>query len=119
MLDKLGVKPGKCWALWGEFDEAFRSDLNERTGTVEREPPLDAVLVYVEAQHELTKLIEARNIIRPNGMIWAVWSKGQKTLREDDIRGFAVANGLVDVKVVSFSSSLSALKLVVPLSLRQ
>ena len=51
-------------------------------------------------------------------MIWAVWPKGRKKLREDDVRGYALAQGLVDVKVVSFSETLSGLKLMIPRKLR-
>jgi hypothetical protein len=47
-------------------------------------------------------------------MIWVVWPKGQKHIREDDIRRRAIACGLVDIKVCSFSDTLSALKLVIP-----
>jgi hypothetical protein len=47
-----------------------------------------------------------------------LWPKGRKELREDDVRAAAKAQGLVDVKVMSFSATLSALKLVIPVALR-
>jgi len=67
---------------------------------------------------DLAQFLKARGVIAKNGMIWAVWPKGRKEFREDDIRNFALANGLVDVKVASFSPTLSSLKLVIPVSLR-
>jgi hypothetical protein len=39
-------------------------------------------------------------------------------ITEDDIRAYALKNGLVDVKVCSVSEIWSGLKLVVPLALR-
>ena len=46
--------------------------------------------------------------------VWVVWPKGQKAFREDDARTAGPAAGLVDVKVASFSETLSALKMVIP-----
>jgi hypothetical protein len=67
---------------------------------------------------ELEEILHLRKRIASNGMIWAVWPKGRKEFREDDIRNYALANGLVDVKVASFNDQLSALKLVIPVALR-
>ncbi|MBC8064374.1 MAG: DUF3052 family protein [Chlorobia bacterium] len=116
-LDKFGLKPGHRYQVWGEFDEKFASELAERAGT-EGDAPLDIVFVRMDEADDLQKLSEARAVIEPNGMIWAVWPKGRKTFREDDIRNYGLANGLVDVKVASFSNELSALKLVIPVALR-
>ncbi|HEY2980381.1 MAG TPA: hypothetical protein VGJ22_04300 [Anaerolineales bacterium] len=48
----------------------------------------------------------------------AVWTKGRKEFREDDIRAFALAHDLVDVKVMAFSETLSGLKLGIPVAKR-
>jgi hypothetical protein len=40
------------------------------------------------------------------------------TLREDDVRTAGPSAGLVDVKVVSFSDTLSGLKMMIPRALR-
>lgn len=80
--------------------------------------PYDAVFVRLEPSDNFKLIDKARKQIEPNGMIWAIWPKGRKELREDDIRKYALANGLVDVKVASFSDTLSALKLVIPVALR-
>lgn len=116
-LDKLGLKPSHRYAAWGTFDEAFPSELQARAG----EPSagkLDAIFVRLDSIDGLPKLLEARAKIVPNGMVWAIWPKGRKELREDDIRSFGLAHGLVDVKVASFSETLSALKLVIPVAMR-
>jgi hypothetical protein len=51
-------------------------------------------------------------------MVWVVWPKGRKELREDDVRAAGGPAGLVDVKVMAFSDTLSGLKMVVPLARR-
>ena len=54
----------------------------------------------------------------PQVVIWVSWykkSSGKSTdLTEDVIRGYALANGLVDIKVCAVSQDWSGLKLVVP-----
>ncbi|MBL8744679.1 MAG: DUF3052 family protein [Myxococcales bacterium] len=115
--EKLGVKPGTHVALRGLSDSAFLTELGDAGAKVARRMgagPYDIVLVRVDTIDELPALADARSRIASNGMVWAVWPKGKKTLREDDIRSFAIAAGLVDVKVMSFSDELSGLKLVIP-----
>jgi hypothetical protein len=56
--------------------------------------------------------------LRRDGSIWVVWPKGREELKENDIIAAAKDAGLVDVKVAKFSETLSALKLVIPLSRR-
>lgn len=55
-------------------------------------------------------------------IIWVSWYKKaarkNSDLSENIIRDFALANGLVDVKVCAVSDEWSGLKLVVPLALR-
>ena len=58
----------------------------------------------------------------PQLVIWVSWykkSSGVATdLAEDLIRGYALENGLVDIKVCAVSEQWSGLKLVVPLNKR-
>lgn len=116
-IDKLGLKPVHRYAAVGDFDEKFCSELEARAGGPS-DGELDALFVRLDSFDDFDLLLQARQRMVPNGMIWAVWPKGRRELREDDIRNFALANGLVDVKVVSFSDHLSALKLVIPVALR-
>ena len=117
-LDKLGLKPGHRYTLWGDFDAQFPTEAFDRAGEPTDTKDLDVLFVRAHSQEDLPLLSKARALIKPNGMIWVIWTKGRKEFREDDVRNYALANGLVDVKVASFSSELSALKLVIPLALR-
>jgi hypothetical protein len=119
--EKIGVKPGSRVALLGLKDAAFLTELKEAGAKVASRPgegPHDIVIVRLDSHADLPFLVEAKERIVPNGMIWAVWPKGRKAFREDDIRNFGPQAGLVDVKVMSFSTELSGLKLVIPLALR-
>ena len=113
-IDKLGLKAGHKYQAWGTFDSEFNEEVNARAGA-ESEPPLDIVFVRLDGAGDLTKLNLAREQIQSAGMIWAIWPKGRKEFRDSDIRIHGLASGLVDVKVASFSESLSALKFVIPI----
>lgn len=116
-LDKLGLKPHHRYRTVGEFDEQFEPELVARAGRPDV-GQLDVVIVRLDKKEDLQLVFDAKHEIVPNGMLWAVWPKGKKEFREDDIRDFALQNGLIDVKVASFSEKLSALKLVIPIALR-
>ena len=119
--EKLGVKPGFRIALRGRRDAAFLAELTAAQAKVAHRlgpGPYDMIIVRLGASSDLPLLTDSKERIVPNGMVWAVWPKGRKEFREDDIRRFGPTAGLVDVKVMSFSDELSALKLVIPLAQR-
>ena len=64
-----------------------------------------------EAEYPLLKAA-----LRKNGMLWISWpkkaSKVKTDMNEDIIRDFALAHGLVDVKVAAIDEVWSGLKLV-------
>jgi hypothetical protein len=115
LLDKLGVKPGMRVSVLGLPDDGFLSELATRTDDVStrRRARCDLLFVGLEDRRELTRLGAHRNFIAREGAIWAVWPKGRPELTENDVRDAALEMGLVDVKVVAFSQTLSALKLVI------
>ncbi|MFN2544867.1 MAG: DUF3052 domain-containing protein [Actinomycetota bacterium] len=117
LLDKLGVRPEHRISVLGRFEPAFLAELATRTDDVStrRRARSELLFLLVESRSELRKLRTQRNFITPEGAVWAVWPKGSKDVNENDVRDAAIASGLVDVKVVSFSERLSALKLVIRL----
>jgi hypothetical protein len=85
--------------------------------------PLNVLHVFVMTLAESRKQIKkARTLICEDGMIWISWPKkasGWKTdVTEDNIREFALANDLVDVKVCAVDDTWSGLKLVIPVASR-
>lgn len=120
-IDKLGLKPGMRVAVLGIDDRWIMKELRERTVDVATTRPkkdTDMILFGVDGPKPLGRLATLQRSLRPNGMIWAIWPKGQKHIREDMIRAAAIATNLVDVKVIAFSETLSGLKLVIPVAKR-
>jgi hypothetical protein len=105
LLDKLGVKAGMKVSLLGIDDDRFKKQL-------------DIVFVKMTEAKEAARLKSLKEAIKPDGAVWVVWPKGQKAFREDDARAAGPAAGLVDVKVASFSETLSGLKMVIPVKAR-
>ena len=118
LLDKLGVKPESRVAALSIDDRAFLSGLRARAGqcssAVQPGASYDLLFFGASAKEELRRLKELRGSLRSSGALWVIWPKGRKELREDDVRAAALACKLVDVKVASFSETLSALKLMIP-----
>lgn len=122
LLDKLGVRPGMRVALIDMDDESIRPLLHGRTSDVTEgwpEPETDIVLLAADTTEALEPLETLSGRIRPNGAIWVVSRKGRTaTLRDVEVIDAAKAAGLVDNKVVSFSATHTALRLVIPLARR-
>lgn len=126
LVRKLGYKPGFRVALI-EPPPGYREWLGELPAGVafcdgDRET-LDLAHIFATRRSELERHVKRlRGAIAANGMIWASWPKkssGVATdVTEDTVRAIAFANRLVDVKVCAVDDTWSALKLVIPLTLR-
>jgi hypothetical protein len=119
-MDKLGVKAGARVSLVGLDEPWLREQLAERGADVSTRvrKGSDLVLAGMSAPGDLSRLAALRAAIEPDGAVWVIWPKGRKEFREDDVRAAGPAARLVDVKVVSVSETLSGLKMVVPVALR-
>jgi hypothetical protein len=121
LMDKLGVKPGSRVCVIGLDEPWFQRELDERGADVVRgrlRKGSDLVFAGMSGRANLARLPRLREAIEPGGALWVIWPKGRKELREDDVRAAGPAARLVDVKVVSVSETLSGLKMVVPVALR-
>jgi Protein of unknown function (DUF3052) len=117
LLDKLGVKPDMTVAVLGVEDEAFMAQLYGRVGEPSRELIKDADLVFYEADcaDDLARLTALRGAIKPAGGVWVVSPRGKGAVLKDvEVMAAAREAGLVDTKVVGFSDTHTALKLVIP-----
>lgn len=115
LLDKLGVKAGMLVAVLGIDDPDFVADLTKRVGEFATEvaPDRDAIFVAIDGPGDLPQLAELKKAIKPHGMIWAVYRKGQKDFNENHVLEGGLAAGLVDVKVARFSDTHTASKFVI------
>jgi hypothetical protein len=114
LLDKLGVKPGHRIALIGTFDADFPEPLRARGASVSRRRLRDADQIFLAARAaaDLTKIAGLKAGLAKNGALWVVRPKGVKTITESQTQQTGLAAGLVDVKVVSFSPTHTAVKFV-------
>jgi hypothetical protein len=120
VIDKLGVKPGARVANLGVEDAGFAKQLVQRAGEVSARVKQDSEIILLPAAKpgDLRRLATIVKAMKRDGAVWVVWPKGRAELKEDHARDAALAVGLVDVKVVAFSPTHSALKLVIPLAKR-
>jgi hypothetical protein len=120
LIDKLGVKPGARVAVLGIDDPSFLGQLRERTGDVStrRRKRCDAVFFQARSQRELGRLAALEGDIERDGFIWVVSPRGDRSIQDVHVIAAALEAGLVDNKVVRFSDTMTALRLVVPVARR-
>jgi hypothetical protein len=126
LLKKLGLKEGqKIWLFDppGDYFRLLDADISSRVcgrGECPDWVHLFApdILAFERGMRALAAVIRKN----PRIVIWVSWykkSSGKASdLTEDVIRGYALSNGLVDIKVCAVSEQWSGLKLVVPLNKR-
>ncbi len=116
LIDKLGVKPGARVATLGIADTAFLESLAARTddSTEGRCPPdCDVILLGLETVAELLQIEKCAKSLKPNGGLWVVYPKGRKDITQAHVMEAGLAAGLVDNKVASFSTTLTAMRFVI------
>jgi hypothetical protein len=120
LIEKLGVKPGARVTVLCVDDATFHDQLTSQTSDVSGRTRKDSDIVFfgVSKVTDLTRLKGLEVFIKRNGAIWAIAPKGKSDIREADVLAAAKRAGLVDIKVVSFSDTLTAHKLVIPVARR-
>jgi hypothetical protein len=123
LIKKLGLKEGLKLRLIGAPADYFQWLGADCSGWVCPAGQLpDFVHVFAGTRKDFEREMKSLAVVwrkNPQVVIWVSWykkSSGKSTdLTEDVIRGFALGNGLVDIKVCAVSEEWSGLKLVVPL----
>jgi hypothetical protein len=120
-LDKIGVKAAWRVSAVGVDDAAFLQELNGvvaelSIGRVAKGS--DAIFFGVTKTSELQRLPTLKTMMKPDGALWVIRPKGRPEISETAVMAAGSAAGLVDVKVVRFSSTHTAEKFVIPLSKR-
>ena len=117
VLDKLGVKSGQTVSLVGAFPADFRRSVQKMGAGVSNEKDAkDSACIFFAANknQDLSRLPPVAKCVHGATALWLVYPKGQTVITEADVRSSGLKAGLVDVKVVSFSATLTALKFVLP-----
>jgi hypothetical protein len=126
LIKKLGLKEEHRVLLLhapeGYFDW-LEADISSRVCGLNQTP--DWVHLFAKDQAVFEKGMRSLAPVwkrNPQLTIWVSWYKKSSgiatNLTEDLIRGYALKNGLVDIKVCAVSPEWSGLKLVVPLNKR-
>ena len=120
LLDKLGVKPGMRVSVLRVGDQRFASELAGRGADVSSRARTGSDLLFlrVEDRDGLARLRALETSLHRDGAIWVIYPKGRKDIRETDVIRAGLDAGYVDNKIVRFSDSHTAMRLVIPLSRR-
>jgi len=112
LVDKLDVKPGMRVSLIGVTDplEGRTSDITEGKAA----KGSDLIFLGAEAGKDLAKLRSLQKWLKPKGAIWVVYPKSKKEITGVGVIKAGRQAGLVDIKVVRFSDTHTALKFVIP-----
>ena len=117
IIDKLGIKPTSRVVVPGIADEKFLGELSKRTKFMQKKlaKELDFIFYSAESVDDLGKLSSLKTYLKEDGAIWVVSRKGKEaTLKDTEVMAEAKKAGLIDNKVVGFSPTHTALKLVIP-----
>jgi hypothetical protein len=121
-LDKLGVKSGMAVLAAG----AVHKDLLEEIGSCGARlirrvlaGETDIVFYGADRRQALGRLPQLKRALKQNGALWIIRPKGSQAITESEVMEAGKNAGLVDVKVVSFSSTHTAEKFVIPRNARQ
>jgi hypothetical protein len=120
-LDKIGVKPEWRASAIGVDETGFLEELEDAVaflsiGRVGKNN--DAIFFGVNKEKELARLEKLKESLKPNGAIWIIRPKGRPEISERATMAAGKRAGLVDVKVVAFSSTHTAEKFVIPVRSR-
>jgi hypothetical protein len=121
LLDKLGIKAEHKVSVVNLTDPEFVAQLEARAASVRQGKVAkgsDIVFYGASTATALDELPALAASIARDGAIWVIRPKGGKDITEAKVMAAGKAAGLVDVKVVRFSETHTAEKLVVPLAAR-
>jgi hypothetical protein len=115
--DKLGIKPGVCVRLVGQFDAGFLDDLRNVEIAAGR-TTADLIFLAAPNREALAQIPKLTDALKPAGALWVVYPKGVQLIREIEVLDAGRAAGLKDTKVASFSDTHTALRFVIPVAAR-
>ncbi len=116
-LEKLGIKPGLVISTLGMADGNFVKDVRATAGSFSNVKALnnsDLIFFGAEKTAELARARKLVSALASAGALWIVYLKGKQEITELQVLDAGRQAGLVDVKVVSFSATHTALKFVRP-----
>ena len=117
IADKLGIKPGsRISVLRLSESEVLKDARNSAVAFADDKPLKDSDVIFygAESTSELPRIKKLIPSLAGTGALWIVYPKGQREITEFQVLAAGREAGLVDIKVVSYSSTHTALKFVRP-----
>lgn len=118
LLEKLGVKPGQRVSVIRLGALGFIESLRDRGADVSSRLRRDSDQIFFAVNNlaDLERLRVLRDYIKPNGSIWVIRTKGGgAALKETDVIDAGLRARMVDNKIVAFSETQGAMRLVIRL----
>ncbi|MGO9516834.1 MAG: hypothetical protein ACLPND_07310 [Candidatus Korobacteraceae bacterium] len=115
--DKLGIKPGLTISAIAMSDDDVVRNLRTQAKSFSDARTLrnsDLIFLGANKTADLARVERLIQSLIRNGALWIVYPKGRPEITELHVLSAGRAAGLVDVKVVSFSATHTALKFVIP-----
>jgi hypothetical protein len=119
--EKLGIKPGLTITALSLTGDEFVKELRAKAKNFSDSKSLqnsDLIFVGAEKAARLARVATLTSSLAAAGAMWIVYPKGKQEINEQHVLDAGRVAGLVDVKVVSFSATHTALKFVRPKSKR-
>lgn len=116
-LTKIGVRPEWRAAILGAIDNDFVEELKSAIASLSVGRTVkgaDAIFVALAHPSDFQRVAAAKSAIKVDGAVWLIRPKGSAAVTEGAVMAAGKSAGLVDVKVVAFSTTHSALKFVIP-----
>lgn len=113
LAKKLGISADSVVRMIGAVDDEALQTALSAAGRIQ-EKDADLILARVNAPADLVRVLRASaRQLAARVPIWFIYPKGKgHALTESDVRSTALAAGIVDTKVASVSSTLTALRFV-------
>ena len=121
-LQKIGAKPEWRAAVIAVGDAGFIAELRGVVAEVtigHAADNCDAIFFGAIHATELARLATLKRSLKPNGALWVIRPKGRPEISERAVMAAGQSAGLVDVKVISFSSTHTGEKFVIPVANRR
>jgi len=115
--EKLGIKAGLRISFVDMAADSTLKAARQAAATFAENKPLadsDMIFLGVDADSDLSRIKKLIQSLSPNGALWIVYPKGRKEITELQVLAAGRKAGLVDVRVVSYSATHTALKFVRP-----
>lgn len=115
--EKLGIKAGLRISVLQLSEDGFSRDARSLAAAFSNDKTLrdsDLIFFGAELASDLAEVKKLVPYLAGNGAVWIVYLKGRKEITEIQVLNAGREAGLIDVKVVSYSATHTALKFVRP-----